>query len=243
MTTTMPISELSTLPIFPFADEFPYISDEEMLELAQDIEENGMHHPIVLFNDQVLDGRNRLRALAKTNLTEAPTELYEGDDPIGYVIALNMLRRHLTAGQRAMLAVSAKEHYKSAGMHSDDTAAAAAEKFGVSRRAVFEAQSILNNAAAEVIAAVKSGEMGLKTAIREIEKKQAASPGAYDGSKAHESEEAKLAEQFENRIKAAYNNFLDAISNYAQYGGSDDIRQVTLLADKIVAVAEKTFSG
>lgn len=93
----MPLATLQALTVHPAADAFPYISDEEIMSLAQDIESNGLVHPIVLFENEILDGRNRLRALAKTNLTSVPVTEYAGTDPVGYVLSVNVHRRHLSA--------------------------------------------------------------------------------------------------------------------------------------------------
>ena len=45
------------------AEMFPMMPEEELAELAEDIRENGLIHPIMLDTDgQVIDGRNRLAA-------------------------------------------------------------------------------------------------------------------------------------------------------------------------------------
>jgi ParB-like chromosome segregation protein Spo0J len=41
---------------------FPMLSDKDASELADDIDEHGLQNPIILLNDRVLDGRNRLLA-------------------------------------------------------------------------------------------------------------------------------------------------------------------------------------
>ncbi|HYF47118.1 MAG TPA: hypothetical protein VD926_12960, partial [Acidimicrobiales bacterium] len=138
MSNTRALAELQALPIHPFADEFPYISSDETLELAQDIEANGLHHPIVLFDapdpatgelvTYLLDGRNRLAALAQTKLTDVPVAQYTGDNPVDYIVSLNLNRRHLTTGQRAAMAVLALPYYEAqakermlAGVAADPT--------------------------------------------------------------------------------------------------------------------------
>ena len=105
MTQSMPLATLSALSVHPAADKFPYMSDEKLLDLAQDIEVNGLIHPIVLYQNEILDGRNRLAALAKTNITNVPVEEYTGDRPVRYILSLNIQRRQLEPVQAAMLAV------------------------------------------------------------------------------------------------------------------------------------------
>lgn len=104
----MLISDLNKLPIFPYAEEFPYVTEDEEKELAQDLEINGQQHPIIIYNEQILDGRNRLRALQRTNRTTATVEYFEGTEfqAVEKVRALNILRRHLSVGQRAMAALA-----------------------------------------------------------------------------------------------------------------------------------------
>jgi len=62
----------------------------------------------------LLDGRNRLRALLVTGATErfkTLDETYASDNYIGYVLRLNLHRRHLSASQKAALAVEVEKLY------------------------------------------------------------------------------------------------------------------------------------
>jgi ParB-like chromosome segregation protein Spo0J len=53
---------MSALEFHPLADIFPLVEGQEFAELAADIAEHGLHEPIVLYEEKVLDGRNRIRA-------------------------------------------------------------------------------------------------------------------------------------------------------------------------------------
>lgn len=46
----------------PAAAIFPILTGDALAELADDIRANGLRQPIVTFEGQVLDGRNRLAA-------------------------------------------------------------------------------------------------------------------------------------------------------------------------------------
>lgn len=109
------------------ADNFPMASYEELDLLKSDIlEKKRVINPIVLYNGKILDGRNRYKALtelfeqdeidlekdsAKTpleievNFEEYDTEKQKSKDEVKmYADSLNLVRRHLTASQKAGLA-------------------------------------------------------------------------------------------------------------------------------------------
>jgi hypothetical protein len=58
---------------------------------------------VVLHEGKILDGRNRCRAAREAGVP-CPTRIYQGDDPLGFVISMNLKRGHLNESQRAMAA-------------------------------------------------------------------------------------------------------------------------------------------
>ena len=52
-----------TLQAHPFANMFPMLNDAEAAELADSVARLGLLEPIVIFHMQILDGRNRYKAL------------------------------------------------------------------------------------------------------------------------------------------------------------------------------------
>jgi protein gp37/ParB-like chromosome segregation protein Spo0J len=95
--------------IHPAADLFPMVEGDELQELCADIKERGLQQPIVVWHDgSLLDGRNRLMACYRTN-QEVVLERYEGDDPVQFSLSANLHRRHLNAGQRAIVALKVRE--------------------------------------------------------------------------------------------------------------------------------------
>jgi hypothetical protein len=87
-----------------FANVFPMMSEDEFNSLKKDIAESGLENDIVLYEGKILDGRNRYRACIDLSIAPRFTE-YTGSNPLAYVISLNLKRRHLTASQKAAVAL------------------------------------------------------------------------------------------------------------------------------------------
>jgi ParB-like chromosome segregation protein Spo0J len=85
------------------ANYFPAIEGQEFDDLVESIRKNGQLNPIILFEGKILDGKNRFRACQQLGINPI-TQEYSGNDPLDFVIAENINRRHLTESQRAMLA-------------------------------------------------------------------------------------------------------------------------------------------
>jgi N6-adenosine-specific RNA methylase IME4 len=123
-----------TLQPHPFADLFPMLDAADSAELRADIAAHGLRDLVTLYDGQILDGRNRFRALmdiAKLGMTykgRALTEVDLHDDvmpavelgsghffrrfrgneaeALEYVLSKNLHRRHLNEAQRALVAAN-----------------------------------------------------------------------------------------------------------------------------------------
>jgi hypothetical protein len=91
-TGTAPVA---VLRFHPEADRFPMMGDEEFDLLVEDIGETGLQNPIVLHEEQILDGRNRYLACLKAGVPPKFVE-FDGNDPVAFVYSVNVHRRHLT---------------------------------------------------------------------------------------------------------------------------------------------------
>ena len=101
--------------IHPAAELFPLISDGQLHDLAEDIRANGLREPCWLNRDGVLlDGRNRIRACQKAGV-KPDFRQYDGDDEVGFIVSLNLRRRHLNEDERAFLAVGLIPLYEEQG--------------------------------------------------------------------------------------------------------------------------------
>jgi hypothetical protein len=111
------VAPTETLQFHPLADIFPLMEGEEFDALVADIKTNGCREPIVLYEEKILDGRNRYRACLAADkpfntvrglLTGRPIQgphgSYQGirddKDAFALVISANIHRRHLTAEQK-----------------------------------------------------------------------------------------------------------------------------------------------
>ena len=95
-------------PVHPAANLFPLIEGDEFEALVASISQRGLQEPCWLGRDgALLDGRNRIRACHKAGVRPTFRE-FAGDDEVGFIISVNVDRRHLNAGQRAMLALESE---------------------------------------------------------------------------------------------------------------------------------------
>lgn len=99
--------------VHPAAALFPLMHGGELELLVADIAQNGLREPIMLYDGQILDGRNRLHAC---ELAQVPPRFIEwdgdGGSPLSFVLSRNLHRRHLDESQRSLIAVRAKEMFK-----------------------------------------------------------------------------------------------------------------------------------
>lgn len=95
-------------PAHPAASRFPMLGKSELQELADDIRRHGQIHPIVIFEDRMLDGRNRAAACRLANVEPKTVVLETCESPTAYIISANIRRRHLSGVQRSAMAVDPK---------------------------------------------------------------------------------------------------------------------------------------
>ena len=170
--------------IHPVAELFPLMEEEQFKALCQSIKESGLQTPIQLSPDGVLfDGRNRLLAVSELDLP-CKTEIVEVKDVTAWIVNANLHRRHLTSGQRAMIAEELCTLKHGTNRFSKDrvphvevypeTLASAAKKMGISHASVSMARDVHKHAP-ELVNEVKSGSKSLKSAARVAETRRHAS--------------------------------------------------------------------
>lgn len=161
-----------TYEFHPLANIFPLIEGQAYQDLMADVMKHGVREPVWLLDGKVLDGRNRMRA-AEAMGVKYETRTYEGDDPAGFVISLNLHRRHLTESQRA--AVAAKLANLPAHRPANNPAnlpasgvsqARAAEMLNVSERSVRAAAKVIHEGDSELVHAVERGDVAVSAAAK-----------------------------------------------------------------------------
>ena len=154
------------IPFHPLAEIFPLLEPEPFAALVEDIRAKGLHEPIVLHEGKILDGRNRYRACQETGV--APRfETYTGSDPLGYVVSLNLKRRHLDESQRAMVAAAIATLKRGDNQHSpigETSQADAAARLNVGKRSVERAADVREHGAPELVRAVEAGKVKVSVA-------------------------------------------------------------------------------
>lgn len=99
--------------VHPAAELFPMLAGDELARLASDIAQNGLLEPLVVYDGQLLDGRNRRRACEMASVEPRYVEWHgEGGSPVAFIAARNLHRRHLSESQRAAIAARVKPMFE-----------------------------------------------------------------------------------------------------------------------------------
>lgn len=149
------------LRVHPLAAKFPMLGPVEFAELVEDLRENGLAQPIVLDSDRMLiDGRNRIAGCAEARRDPSYVLLPPGTNVVAYILSLNVHRRHLNKGQRAMAAAVGLNSVLNTEFGSKAAAARAAE---VSASSVSHANLVYHYLPA-LVDEVFAGRIGLNEA-------------------------------------------------------------------------------
>jgi len=186
---------MNNLKPHKYADILPMMEKKDLENLKKDLEENGYdkNRPIVLFEDKILDGRNRYKACSELKIKPKFIE-YKGDDALYYVISNNLNRRQLSESQRAMVGVQYKKYYiekfpaggdrKSKEFQSGTSATLKKEDkdiknrdragnvVGVSGKMIDMAEYVEKKATKEEIESINKGKAKVTTICKKYKKKE-----------------------------------------------------------------------
>jgi ParB-like chromosome segregation protein Spo0J len=160
--------------VHPIADIFPMMSDEEFAGFKADVQEHGVREPIVFWNDQLVDGRNRMAACIELEIDwrDHTCELDADTDPVAYVISHNLHRRHLDTSQRAMVAAKLRPIFEKQAKERQSDAGGdrrtASGKISISDANNYRWTNLPN----DIQKRVKSGEMSVGEANAVYDKSQ-----------------------------------------------------------------------
>src|SRR5262249_33917491 len=97
---------------------------------------------------------------------------YDGDDPVGFVISLNINRRHLSTSQRAMIAAQLATWGRGRPAENPSIEGISTERasdlLNVGHASVERAKIVQQQGGPELIAAGKAGEMSVAGAVERI---------------------------------------------------------------------------
>jgi len=144
---------------------FPMLPEVELRRLANDIKTNGLHEPVVMFDGQVLDGRNRLAACDLAGVEPRLRTLDTCPDPLAFVLSINVRRRHLSTSQLAMVAGRvAVSNFK----HENERAVDAAARIvgGIERTSVAFAVAVIKTGIPALVALVDGDELAVSVAAK-----------------------------------------------------------------------------
>jgi ParB-like chromosome segregation protein Spo0J len=153
------------------------LGKEDLQRLADDISECGQREPVWLYRGEVLDGRNRLAAceIAKVDFesvrfssVEDRGDYFEDEfSPIEFVCSMNATRRHLTVGQKAIVAARLSREYESEARErkhaggklksKGKTVEIVAERLGVGQASVERAMRVIKAGNEGLVGAVERG--------------------------------------------------------------------------------------
>ena len=187
---------ISELKPHPHQNLVPAMSDTEYGDLLKDIKQNGILQPIdITYENVILDGHHRFKAAKELGIKEVEVRVPELIDISAdeYLISVALNRRHLSEGQKAVLAneyrkVISEKAVKTklekaravkAGVSMEDDVSSieeqersrtiASEKFHVAERKVREVQEMEKKAETEPMAKVvyeklRSGDLEIHEA-------------------------------------------------------------------------------
>jgi ParB-like chromosome segregation protein Spo0J len=222
----------TTMEYHEAANIFP-LDEEHLGELADNIRKLGLLVPIETLGGKILDGRRRYLACRKAGV-EPRYQKVNPDDPVAYVLALNLERRHLSPTQCAMVGARARKWYddqakermrKGGGDKKSSTAKSGVanlphpipdagkardkvgEKVGASGKSIDHATKVLKDGTPALIAAADAGLIAVSSAAK------------YAGQSATEQDAA--AERARERVKAGHKPRPRPVEGRAEKGAKE----------------------
>jgi site-specific DNA-methyltransferase (adenine-specific) len=178
-----------------FKHIIPPLSADEYNQLEQNILQDGIREPLVVWGDTLIDGHNRYSIAQKHGITYTTVNKDFTDDKAAtkWIILNQFGRRNINNYQRSVLALEledviaekAKNNQRQAGGAVPQKSAEAVETrkevakiAGVSHDTIDKVKKIKASAPAEIIEQVKSGELSINQAYQSVKRDERAAQKA-----------------------------------------------------------------
>lgn len=135
----------------PLSAYWPDMLPKQFEELIEDIRTNGQIEPIMIYQDMVLDGWNRVKVCVNHLGIDPEWEEYANDStsPNTYVISKNAMRRHIINPSQKLMAILACAQWRDTGVTNGSPKAQdtltneqIADSTNVSKRTVQRAKTV-----------------------------------------------------------------------------------------------------
>lgn len=224
--------ELSKYTIDKVANDNPMLTKEQHQELKKDIEDRGQLNPVVIFNDKIVDGRNRFKAVKDLGLDLKVIIATSRDEAIKLATSYNDKRRHMSKSQYAIIAARKilatrvdknKEALPKTQWRKIEEAEEIVEK-KVSARMVKSAIKIANKNT-KLADKVFNGDLDLREALEKYNEKHLTT--STDKKKDNNIEE--LRSTYSKEVSQSYETYVKDIKKYTRQA----------LARKLVELEQK----
>jgi ParB-like chromosome segregation protein Spo0J len=152
----------------PLSKAFPPMSEEELQNLIDSIEDIGVQNAIVIFENKVIDGWHRYTVATDMGMPCPEVDLADDVNPRDFVLSQNKSRRHLNKGQLAMAYTKVYEWYPVGTVASSllgmeqRTGKELAKMAGTSTATIEQAKVVLKKGNEDVVKAVETGKISVK---------------------------------------------------------------------------------
>ena len=175
------------------AARIPSMTVADWEAFQADVAENGIQWPLDITEaGVVLDSRHRHRAALALGLPEVPVRVVAPDDEVEFMFRSALFRRHLSAGQRALMvldradcraALAGGTNRKQANLrrsgldvavlpHRGRSRAYIADMAGAGQRTVQDAKRLQAHGDEALLERVRAGELSVDKAVREIKRRE-----------------------------------------------------------------------
>ena len=156
-----PHRQIEEKQFHPATEIFPMLGEQEYKKLKADILKNGPQAAIILCDGLILDGRSRYQVCFEEGI-EPEYEPINVQNPLAYLVSVNVNRRHLDQTQKAW--IGAKICNGGVAGVQICTRYDAAQMMGVSERSVASACATQKRGIAELHTAVHTGRIAVSMA-------------------------------------------------------------------------------